>query len=317
LSGVSGTGKSALPRLIAEATSAQFTAAPVKPDWTDSAEVIGYTRLNGEFVPGVLLDAAAKATGSPEKQHFLLLDEMNIARVEYYFAEALSILEMRVGGLHGASDFPVAPHSPPPWNGYGWPSNLCVVGSVNIDETTFAFSRKVLDRAFVIEFNNVDLSEFSTISESKSPETWTSSDWFTATPSTVAYEHHDDERIQEALGILIDLNAYLERMRLNFGFRVRDEILAFLVRSQEVEDAFVDENQGAIDPLDLAIFSKVLPRLNGSGSEFRSLLVTLMDWSSGRGTLAAPTGRPLPLCRDRIESLTNQLSQTGFATFWD
>jgi hypothetical protein len=84
LAGISGTGKTKLPRLVAEATAAEIDVIPVHPDWTDGSELIGYERIDGLFVPGRLLRLAKRAQEFPGKQFFALLDEMNIARVEYY-----------------------------------------------------------------------------------------------------------------------------------------------------------------------------------------------------------------------------------------
>lgn len=101
LAGISGTGKTHLPRLVAHATGAEAIIVPVKPDWTDSSDLLGYERLDGGFTPGTLLKVADLAISRPETQFFFVLDEMNIARVEYYFAEVLSVLESRTRSSSG------------------------------------------------------------------------------------------------------------------------------------------------------------------------------------------------------------------------
>ncbi|MGI6468683.1 MAG: AAA family ATPase, partial [Syntrophomonadaceae bacterium] len=95
LAGVSGTGKSKLPSLIAEATGAEKLLIPVRPDWTDSSDVLGYCDLQGSFRPGSLLSYAKKAQENENKQFVCIMDEMNLARVEHYFAEVLSQIEDR------------------------------------------------------------------------------------------------------------------------------------------------------------------------------------------------------------------------------
>ena len=95
LAGVSGTGKSQLPRLVAELTGGVSDTLPVRPDWTDSSDVLGYTDLAGRFRPGPLLMLAEQAAKQPEVHHVCVVDEMNLARVEQYFAEVLSRIEDR------------------------------------------------------------------------------------------------------------------------------------------------------------------------------------------------------------------------------
>jgi len=95
LAGVSGTGKSKLPALISQATGGNCHLIPVRPDWTDSSDVLGYCDLQGQFKPGALLRIVREAANNPDKHYVCILDEMNLARVEHYFAEVLSQVENR------------------------------------------------------------------------------------------------------------------------------------------------------------------------------------------------------------------------------
>lgn len=194
LAGISGTGKSRIVRELARACwdegseeyEAQkprnFEMVQVKPNWHDSSELIGYvSRVSGEpvYVAGDFLKFVARAWEEPDVPYFLCLDEMNLAPVEQYFAEYLSVIESRKADAEGyiATD-PILKKSKEDWyrvltseltnddtirnrflnDGICIPQNLIVVGTVNMDETTFSFSRKVLDRAMTIEMNEVDLS---------------------------------------------------------------------------------------------------------------------------------------------------------------
>ena len=193
LAGISGTGKSRIVRELARACwdegseeyEAQkpknFEMVQVKPNWHDSSELIGYvSRVSGEpvYVAGDFLKFVARAWEEPEVPYFLCLDEMNLAPVEQYFAEYLSVVESRKADEHGkiVTD-PILKKSKEDWyrvltseltdydevrnrfleEGICIPQNLIVIGTVNMDETTFSFSRKVLDRAMTIEMNEVDL----------------------------------------------------------------------------------------------------------------------------------------------------------------
>ena len=154
----------------------------VKPNWHDSSELIGYvSRVSGEpvYVAGDFLKFVAKAWEEPDLPYFLCLDEMNLAPVEQYFAEYLSVVESRkTDGEGNITTDPLLKNVSAQWywnlcselssdeelreqfrdEGISIPQNLIVVGTVNMDETTFSFSRKVLDRAMTIEMNEVDLT---------------------------------------------------------------------------------------------------------------------------------------------------------------
>ena len=197
LAGISGTGKSRIVRQLARSVwpldSAEHTAQKpsnfemiqVKPNWHDSSELIGYVSRIGDkpqFIAGDFLKFIAKAWENPNVPYFLCLDEMNLAPVEQYFAEYLSVLESRKlqeDGITIKTD-PILKKVDEEWyqhlvdsittnvldpqikedfltHGIRIPQNLIVVGTVNMDETTYSFSRKVLDRAMTIEMNDVDL----------------------------------------------------------------------------------------------------------------------------------------------------------------
>ena len=199
LAGISGTGKSRIVRELArscwdkdsEEYKAQkprnFEMIQVKPNWHDSSELFGYvSRIDGErFIVGPFLKFMVKALKEPDVPYFLCLDEMNLAPVEQYFAEYLSVIESRRVTEDGSMETdPIvdfestdAYHSlisqlfpeekeeelkrlfllKEGGKRLSIPPNLIVVGTVNMDETTFSFSRKVLDRAMTIEMNEVDL----------------------------------------------------------------------------------------------------------------------------------------------------------------
>ena len=171
LAGTSGTGKTRLARLFAEAVGAseengRFKLVSVRPDWSDSSDLFGRADLNGRFIPGVLLKFFKAALSDHTKPYFLCLDEMNLARVEYYLSDLLSVMETRE--RHGnviltspvitAADYGGDVEAAAKYGEITLPQNLYIIGTVNMDETTFPFSRKVLDRANTIEFSFVDLA---------------------------------------------------------------------------------------------------------------------------------------------------------------
>lgn len=170
LAGTSGTGKTRLVRLFAEAIGAtsqngRYKLVSVRPDWSDSSDLFGHVNLNDKFIPGAIIDFVKQAELDSRNPYFLCLDEMNLARVEYYLSDILSIIETREYVDGKVTTDPLITE-----NYYGAditakgkygvvriPENLYIIGTVNMDETTFPFSRKVLDRANTIEFSTVEL----------------------------------------------------------------------------------------------------------------------------------------------------------------
>ena len=324
LAGISGTGKTKLPGLVSDATGADCVTVPVRPDWNDSGELLGFERLDKSFQPGALLRVARRAYSEPEKQFFLLLDEMNIARVEYYLAEVLSHLEERRPDNSGrVVSRPLMPHlsdidGAEEWAGVRLPDNLCIVGSVNMDETTYGFSRKVLDRAFVIEFSQVDLSAVADGASALDAVEWPSADWKPRAQSLATHPGRSSEVVTSIIETLTRLNFILEQGQLQFGYRVRDEIIMFCLAAQECPEAFVTADAGTVDPLDLAIAMKVLPRVQGGGATIRKLLENLREWASPSTDSSSSHSEEAeyPFCADRLSLMLRRLDESGFTSFW-
>jgi hypothetical protein len=336
LAGISGTGKSKLPLLIGELTDARVHLIPVRPDWSDSADLVGYTNLQGSFVPGRLLEIAKAASDEPTVQHIVVLDEMNLARVEQYFAEVLSLIEDREWSAAGPrSRAPLAPSAPAPWGAVRLPANVSVVGTVNMDETTHGFSRKVLDRAFTLEMSAVDLSDWRTSRTTGAADRvpWSLRRWqpVALRPGDIAspndYEH---DRVEQVILELTEVNQALSQAQLQVGYRVRDEIAMFLIHAGADPDGF-----GSVDPLDLALSMKILPRIQGGSSAIRAILQRLLAWSyDGKresdternerlvGDWAA-AGRPdnfegarYPRTAARLCLMWERLQSDGFTSYW-
>ncbi len=325
LAGISGTGKTKLPKLVAQGTGATFHSVAVRPDWTDSSELLGFERLDGHFSPGPLLEYAARAQSEPDKQFFFLLDEMNIARVEYYLAEVLSHLEDRGPNQH-VSD-PLMPQAAHADNGQAWkdvglPSNMCLVGSVNIDETTHGFSRKVLDRAFVIEFSDIDLAAIVDITSDPdpTPQGWDSADWRPSAFTLASSPQRDSPKVAEIIEALVQVNDVLKQGQLEFGYRVRDEIVLLCLAASLCADSFVHTSAGQVDPLDLAVAMKVLPRIQGERDALRNVLQQLLKWAAPDpkepADASAPVAVGYPFCSQRLDLMLRRLHESGFTNFW-
>lgn len=339
LAGISGTGKTRLVRLFAEACGAtrengRYRMVSVRPDWADATDLFGHVDLNGRFHPGPILDFIKQAEQDGEKPYFLCLDEMNLARVEYYFSDVLSVMETRTLGADGR--ITTDPLVEPGYYGadadaaerYGTvtlPENLYIVGTVNMDETTFPFSRKVLDRANTLEFSHVDLipqnwDDFGNREATELPNEFLKADF-------LLLAHCADHRqaVEEYCQELQSLNRILQKANAHVGYRVRDEIVFYLLANRKM--GLLKENEA----MDNAIMQKILPRFQGSGGEVKNMLCALFQHCAGdfRGLQAesGDLGRELeqlarePGCRyrrcaEKLAFMVRRYETDGFTSYW-
>ncbi|MCW3071339.1 MAG: hypothetical protein JWO44_1229 [Bacteroidetes bacterium] len=307
LAGISGTGKTQLPRKFAAAIGmddSQVIQVPVRPDWTDGSDLLGYTSLDGKFIPKDLTVAIKKAKENSDKPYFFILDEMNLARVEHYFSDFLSVIEtrewdknkkiktdavLRKESLQNASNAAA-------FDNYQWPQNLYLVGTVNMDETTHTFSRKVLDRANSIEMNNVDLNW----SGGSGPKVEglkgiTNELFVTEFIGAKDLSEKEKESVADELKLLIGVNKILEMAGLHFAYRVRDEVAFYLVLNKKygiMKD---------IAAMDFQLVQKVLPRIHGSSERVQVLLVELLNLLEK--TSFKSTGFEYEQYKDKIEHM--------------
>ena len=318
LAGISGTGKSILARRFAEACGFEATIIPVRPDWSDPSELIGYRNLEDAFVPGRLLPELVAALREPRVPRFVVLDEMNLARVEHYFADFLSLLETRRrrGGavVTDAIDLRISASTEFRCDddlkeglqevlangGLAVPPNLCFVGTVNMDESTHPFSKKVLDRAMTLEFVTVNLTHVPAKAELPQPRTISADDLAASWLSLSEVYPGREERFDPGIGLLIELNQHLEQLSAQVGYRTRDEICLYLHHNAE---------ESLLDPgvaLDLAVYHKVLPRIQG-GEEVQEVL---------EGVRQTLERHHLPRCIRKIAEMQSRLQRAGFTAFW-
>ena len=273
LAGISGTGKSKLVRLFAEAINAKFKSIPVKPDWNDSTELLGYKNIKDEFVKGELYKVIDEAKDNLDTPYFVCLDEMNLARVEYYLSEYLSVIESRKfeeGKIVTDELFSESYFENIEGNNISIPENLYIIGTVNMDDTTFSFSRKVLDRANTIEFSKVDLEKL---------------DFLTGEAETLVVDNSllktQFLNIKDALEIdrtyvgkinkkIVDINNILKPYSKHFGYRVRDEIVFYMLENKLSN--LLEEDMA----FDYQIMQKILPTIIGSDVYIEEILIELL-----------------------------------------
>ena len=363
LAGISGTGKSRIVRELArvcwvegsEEYKAQkpknFEMVQVKPNWHDSSELIGYvSRVSGSpvFVTGDFLKFVAKAWENLDVPCFLCLDEMNLAPVEQYFAEYLSVVESRKCQEDGTiTTDPILEKSKEDWyrvltaeltededirtrflnDGICIPQNLIVVGTVNMDETTFSFSRKVLDRAMTIEMNEVDLygglySQYEKIGKLEAGNLIG-----TAVEAVDVYQENKDV-CDTALKYLDAVNTELEGTPFKVAYRTRNEFLLYVVNNlpynKDKDGNDLEQNFVIARALDEITSMKILSRIEGDETKIGNLLNKLEATISER--LKVVSGKEYSAKKDekdkvysvslaKLEEMKKRL-EGGYTSFW-
>lgn len=318
LAGISGTGKSKLVNLFAEAIGAGYHLIPVRPDWSDSSDLFGHTDLNGKFVKGEICEAFEEAQNNPNKPVFVCLDEMNLARVEYYFSDFLSVIESREKDAKGNIKTSKIKQYP------GIPDNLYIVGTVNMDETTFPFSKKVLDRANTIEFNEVNLiPTFTDINKKVEPLKQTN-DFLRSKYLILEKDCAEaSEYVKKICEELQKVNEILKKANLHVGYRVRDEIVFYMLNNKDAGNLLSDE-----EAFDYALMQKILPRIQGSSESIKKVLIGLHNYCRKDGQKIDETGDKISEKMEQITDFKYQKSANkiafmmkryeddGFTSFW-
>lgn len=339
LAGLSGTGKSRLPRLFAKFMGSSFYPISVQPQWADNADLLGYTSaLNpNRFVEGRLTEALRDASRAQGEAKIVLLDEMNLAPVEHYFSDFLSVIESRERASSGAITTDPLPLDLPREDldreeyaglrSLRLPPNLFIVGTANMDETTRVFSPKVLDRAFTIEFDQVDLTQFPS-----KPTTEPDESNFQvlervlvdhARPITVLEASASAGSLFECTALLLEeLRQILKPAEISFGYRSRDAILLYLWHWQQHDLSGVISLNAAMD---FCILQKVLPKISGTGDILREVLDDLHKWLETTRDATQFVGEELadhcptgPFVRSaaKVEQMLYRLDNEGATTYW-
>lgn len=338
LAGISGTGKTRLVRLFAEAVGAtvangRYKMVPVRPDWSDSSDLFGHVDLNGRFVPGAIIDFIKQAEKDFERPYFLCLDEMNLARVEYYLSDVLSVMETRdfvdgkilsepliVDSYYGADESAV--------ERYGTlrlPENLYLIGTVNMDETTFPFSKKVLDRANTIEFSYVDLMPREEDVMLEVAPLDLPNDFLKTEYLLLHQCAEEAEAVKVFCSQLQNINQVLQRANAHVGYRVRDEIVFYMLNNRTADLILDDEG------MDNQIMQKILPRIQGSSVMVRDVLCGLFKCCAehfdengaeydGIGAkmirVAREDGCRYKKSAEKIAFMMRRYEEDGFTSYW-
>lgn len=293
LRGVSGTGKTRIVSAIAKAVYGSpavdlpyLSVIEVRPDWTDGTFLLGhYNPIEGRYVRQRFLDAllaadhAVKENPEDPAPIFVCLDEMNLARVEYYLADCLSAMESRSTMPLDVRDDATTPSS------IAWPPNLYLFGTVNVDETTIQISDKVLDRAQVIDTSDIELEP--------QLEKWLL--------ELDVLDDNERTRIREVIGGV--WNA-LRPLDAHFGFRTAKSIVRFIQEAKASSDGVLSVDKA----IDTQVVQKILVRLRGEGEHWEDALGRIEkllhnNLADGRGS-------------DVVRRMLADLERLGSFQFW-
>lgn len=357
LAGISGTGKSRIvkqmafescpdiPALRSDKTApGNYELIEVKPNWHDSCELLGYeSEIGGpHYVVTPFVRFLVKAMRYPDVPFFVCMDEMNLAPVEQYFAEFLSVLESRkllpdgtitseplikadifskyADQLHRDLDITdtetyKAVYDRLKNDGLRLPSNLIVVGTVNMDETTHQFSRKVIDRAMTIEMNIEDAeTPFKNFFEggdalhyydNPQPKDLFLPKVVQASEALSILDAEDASYLKENVpGLLHSLNSALNGTPFKIAYRVQNELILYFFSLREENP---DEAAEALlaQAMDAILMMKVLPRIEGDEDLLDKPLKALAQFTEN-----------YPQASRKIAEMQERLPQAHFTCFW-
>ncbi len=337
--------------------SPSYVLIPVGADWTGNENVLGYPDglrppklrpdgsldVPGSYVTKPALDLMLQAKAFPDIPHFLILDEMNLSHVERYFADILSAIEsteeipLHHDTVREANGKPIPPR-------VALPTNLFIIGTVNVDETTYMFSPKVLDRANVIEFRMLENELKSFLGNPAKPDLWkldgkgaNYGEAFVTASREVANVPADvrDDYEEEMVLFFTALRAH----GAEFGYRVAHESARFAHFYKLLGNPEIDGPLWFPSAFDCIVVQKMLPKLHGSKAKLGPLLKKLwflcVNKPADRGpdalkaaedasrstekkdepSIDVPAGAPYPLSAEKIGRMWRLLNENGFTSF--
>ena len=258
LEGISGTGKTSLPYAMGKFFNNGTSIISVQPSWRDRADLIGYfNEFTKKFNETDFL-ASLYEVSLREDPNFMVLDEMNLARIEYYFADFLSIMEMP-DVAEWKIDLIAAPREDDPKNiVYGKflvPQNVWFVGTANNDDSTFTITDKVYDRAVTLELNNKADYFDAPLTESYNCS-------YSYLDSLFERAHNEYQISEQTFALIKEFDAFIrEKFKISFGNRIMKQLRLFV----PVYMACGGTELGGVD---FIIYSKILRKFKALNLPF-------------------------------------------------
>lgn len=319
LSGLAGSGKTqlalAFAKCLSENIEEQVCTVSIGADWTNREPLLGYPNAlkNNEYVlpESGVLQLLMRANDNPNKPYFLILDEMNLSVVERYFADFLSAMESGEPIKLWDNESEVVPKE------IALPKNVFIIGTINVDETTYMFSPKVLDRANVIEFKIAPDEMEQYLNETKdihlenaySACADMAADFVNKAKSQIQIDNADEK------SVLLSFFTELKKVNAEFGYRTVNEISRYL--------HFADEKDGLEKEkaIDTAILQKLLPKLHGSRKKLVPVLTSLWNLCLKDGFTKEIDAEFIkndfkyPESAEKIQRMYNAVVDNGFTSF--
>ena len=319
LSGNSGTGKTRIATRFAKYLEKKNDSGltnhlliPVGADWTDNTKILGYYNPladngSGKYEKTDVFKFIELAVANPEIPFFLILDEMNLSHVERYFSDFLSKMELLD---YKENSEPVFFDIP----GYGkleLPKNLFITGTVNIDETTYMFSPKVLDRANVIEFKPEmedvldNLLKSSNGDDDKTSEPGVAEGFMKLANEVRSGTIPEEVQplLKEIKPILEAFYKELEKCGFEFAYRTVKEIRLYTIAAFKTAEG---ETPTATEIADIQILQKILPKIHGNKKQIGNLLDELEKLCEENS---------LPNSFAKIQQMKDKLNRFQYASF--
>ncbi|MEG1710312.1 MAG: AAA family ATPase [Clostridia bacterium] len=283
LEGISGTGKTSLPYAMGHFFNNPSTIVSVQPSWRDRADLVGYlNEFSKQFNETEFLAAIYNANYRDDP-NFVILDEMNLARIEYYFAEFLSIMEMPDISEWEIELVARKEENDPQFVKEGKllvPQNMWFIGTANQDDSTFTITDKVYDRTITIDLNqrgeyfDAPLTENVTLTAEYLDKLFTD--------SFITYKMSD---INKANIDTID-DFITEKMKVTFGNRIKRQIERFV-------PTYVAAGGTENEAIDFVLMSKIFRKFTSLNLSFLSKelndLISLMDKKFGKAQMKRST----------------------------
>lgn len=316
LSGLAGSGKTqlalAFAKCLSENIEEQVCTVSIGADWTNREPLLGYPNALKENVyvkpESGVLQLLLRANDDPSKPYFLILDEMNLSVVERYFADFLSAMEsgepikLWDGNNEVPAEIPLS-------------KNVFIIGTINVDETTYMFSPKVLDRANVIEFKIAPDEMAQYLNEKKdihlenaySACADMAVDFVNKAKEQIAIDNNDEKTV------LLSFFTELKKVNAEFGYRTVNEISRYL--------HFADGDLEDDAAIDTAILQKLLPKLHGSRKKLVPVLTSIWQLCLNDGVTTeidaeySATDFKYPESAEKIQRMYHAVVDNGFTSF--
>lgn len=308
LTGTSDTDMTLLPELFAGAVGAteengRYKCLKVEFDWMDTSDLFGHLDLWGKFVPGAVFHFLKQAREDPEQPYFLCLDGLILSRAEYYLREILNIIEAAEEGrppddlvpmiYYGADAEAAEKYGRIPAL-----SNLYIIGTLNLDETSFPLNQKFMDRVHTLSIDP-DTLVYTGAEKPVQPQCFPNAFLRTSMGRLDQCGDYPEKRMAY-IGVFEELNKLLMQANAYVGYQIRNDAVVYLVNNHHTG---VLEEAQAVDHI---ITQKVLVRAQGNEKVVRPVLENLQRYCAGR----------YPQAEKKLAFMLSQCDREGYTNYW-